>query len=203
MTDNTQNFYIDTTLDPELLTLPFKVETNWHVITGAPCSGKSTLIELLAGKGFQTFPEAARVYFEREINQGRTIDEIRADPIKFTSQILDLWLELLGEVDPAETVFHDRGLPDGFAFYRTAGMNPNDMLLDCFRYRYASVFLLDRLPYQLDGVRIGDEELAEYYESWTLRDFCDLRYKVIRVPVLPPEKRLRFILRQLGQDIAS
>jgi hypothetical protein len=30
-------------LDPDLLSAPFRVQTNWHVITGAACSGKTTL----------------------------------------------------------------------------------------------------------------------------------------------------------------
>jgi predicted ATPase len=198
MTGIAQPDFRDTELDPELLSTPFKVQTNWHVITGAPCSGKSTLIDQLADKGFQTFPEVARQYFAREFAKGRTIDEIREDPAKFTRQIFDLWLELLRDLHPSEVIFHDRGLPDGFAFYRYAGMNPNEILPDCFRYRYASVFLLNRLPYQLDDVRAGDDALAAYYESWTLRDFAALGYNVVRVPVLPPEERLAFILERLS-----
>ena len=91
MTDNSQNKHIDTALDPELLSMPFKAQTNWHVITGAPCSGKSTMIDQLANKGFQTFPEVARQFFAQEVAKGRTIDEIRSDPAQFTCQILDLW----------------------------------------------------------------------------------------------------------------
>ena len=78
-----------------------------------------------------------------------------------------MWLELQQELRASEVVFLDRGLPDGFAFYRYAGMDPNEILPDCFRYHYASVFLLNRLPYQLDNVRAGDDALAAYYESWT------------------------------------
>ena len=37
-------------LDPDLLSTPFGVQTNWHVITGAAGSGKTTLIDLLADK---------------------------------------------------------------------------------------------------------------------------------------------------------
>ena len=47
-------------LDPDLLSTPFGIQTNWHVITGAVCSGKTTLIDLLADKGFQTVPEIGR-----------------------------------------------------------------------------------------------------------------------------------------------
>jgi predicted ATPase len=55
-----------TELDPDLLSTPFRVQTNWHVITGAPSSGKTTLIDQLAAKGFRTVPEGARLYIERD-----------------------------------------------------------------------------------------------------------------------------------------
>ena len=60
-----RNFRL-TELDPELLSTPFGVQTNWHVITGAPCCGKTTLIDQLANQGFQTVPEGARRYIERD-----------------------------------------------------------------------------------------------------------------------------------------
>jgi dephospho-CoA kinase len=79
MLDNPQHNFRTTELDSNLLSTPFGVQTNWHVITGAPASGKTTLIDLLADKRFQTVSEIARQYFEREIARGRTIDEIRQD----------------------------------------------------------------------------------------------------------------------------
>ena len=48
MLDNAQHKYGTTELDPDILSTPFGVQTNWHVITGAPCSGKTTLIDQLA-----------------------------------------------------------------------------------------------------------------------------------------------------------
>ena len=186
-------------LDTGLLTAPFSTQTNWHVITGASSSGKTTLIELLCEKGLKTFPEAGRQYFERELAKGRTIDEIRKDRAAMTRQIYDLWLELNDGLQVAEVTFLDRGLPDALSFYRFAGMNPNDILPDCFQYRYASVFLLDRLPYQQDGIRGGDDESAAYFHSWMNRDYRALGYEVVRVPVLSPEERLAFILERLPE----
>ena len=199
MPGSSQHDHRDTALDPGLLSTPFRVQTNWHVITGASCSGKTTLIDQLAEKGFQTRPEVGRQFFEREFAKGRTIDEIREDRAAFTCQIYDLWVKLESGLQAAEVIFLDRGLPDGFAFYRFAGMNPNKILPDCFQYRYASVFLLNRLPYQQDDVRAGDDAAADYFESWTLRDYSALRYNVVRVPVLPPEERLAFILESLSE----
>ena len=187
-------------LDPDILSTSFRVQTNWHVITGASCSGKTTMIDQLAEKGFQTFPEPARQYFERELAKGRAIDEIREDRATFTCQVYDLWLKLNCRLRPNEITYLDRGLPDALAFYRFAGLNPNEILPDCFQYRYASVFLLTRLPYQRDGIRAGDDETAAYFESWMLRDYSALGYNVVRVPVLPPEERLAFVIERLSEQ---
>ena len=200
MTGKSQPNFRNKELDSGLLSTSFNVQTKWCVITGASCSGKTTLIKLLADKGFQTVPEAGRIFFERELAKGRTIDEIRNDPAVFTPQIYDIMLEHESGLRTAEINFLDRALPDGFAFYRLAGLNPNEILQDCFRNRYASVFLLNRLPYQRDGVRVADDQTAEYLESWILRDYRDLGYRVIRVPVLSPDERLEFVLKKINEQ---
>jgi predicted ATPase len=168
------------------------------VITGASCSGKTTLIDQLADKGFQTVPEVGRQYFKRELAKGRTIDEIREDRVTLTSQLYEMWVELLSGLRAAEVTFLDRGLPDSLAFYRYAGMNPNEILSDCFEHRYASVFMLNRFPYKRDGVRAGDDAYAAYFESWASRDYDALGYNVVWVPVLPPKERLAFVLERLS-----
>ena len=190
----------DIKLDPDILITPFREQTNWHVITGASSSGKTTLIDQLASKGFRTFPEAGRQYFERELAKGRTIDEIRKDRAAMTREIYDLWLLCNEGLRSADVTFLDRGLPDALSFYRFAGMDPNEILSDCFQHRYASVFILDRLPYQQDGIRGGDDTSAAYFDIWMERDYSALGYKIIRVPVLPPEERLEFVLEKLADD---
>jgi predicted ATPase len=200
MTGSSQHDFRDAELDPDLLSTPFRVQTNWHVITGAPCSGKTTLIDQLADKGLQTAPESGRQFFEKELAKGRTIEEIREDQATLTCQIYDMMLKHERKLRATEITFLDRGLPDAFGFYRFAGMNPNNILLDSFQYRYASVFVLNRFPYQQDGVRVADDALADFYETWTLRDYSALGYNVVRVPVLSPEERLAFVLERLTEQ---
>ena len=198
MLDGSQNDFKTAELDPALLSTPFRVQTRWHVITGASCSGKSTLIDQLADKGFQTVPEAGRQYIKKELAKGRTIDEIRENRATLTCQIYDMWVKLESGLQADEVLFLDRALPDSLAFYRFAGMDPNEILSDCFQHRYASVFILNRFPYQRDGVRAGDDAAADYFDSWMSRDYRALGYGVVRVPVLPPEERLSFILENLS-----
>ena len=192
--------YKEMKLDVDILNTPFKQDTNWHVITGASSSGKTTLIELLAQKGYRTFPEAGRQYFERELAKGRTIAEIRKDRAAMTRDIYALWLEFNKNLRATEFIFLDRGLPDALSFYRFASMDPNGILLDCFQHRYASVFLLDRLPYQQDGIRGGDDISAAYFDVCMERDYTALGYEIVRVPVLSPEERLDFVLDKLADD---
>ena len=199
MLENHQHDYSAAALDPDLLATPFKVQTKWHVITGAPCSGKSTLIDQLAGNGFQTAPEAARQYYEREMATGRKIEEIREDVIPVVHGILGMMLEIERGLSAYEVVCLDRGYPDALAFLRQIGLDPNEFLPDCFHHRYASVFMLDRFPVQLDGVRTEDEAAADYLDEWHHRDYTALGYRVVRVPILPPGERLAYVLERLSE----
>jgi predicted ATPase len=200
MPGRSQNEFIDTELDPNLLPNPFRVQTNWHVITGASCSGKTTLVNQLTDKGFRTVPEVARGYFKRELAKGRTIDEIREDRATLTCRLYAMMVKNERALRPAEVTFLDRGIPDGLTFYRFAGMDPNEILPDCFQNRYASVFMLNRLAYQRDEVRAADDATADYFDSWTSHDYRELGYDVVRVPVLPPDERLAFVLERLSEQ---
>ena len=188
-------------LDPDLLATPFGVQTNWHVITGAACSGKTTLIKLLAAEGFHTVPETAREYFEREMASGRTIDEIREDDTTLQLGIFDLQLRTEHSLRPSQVAFLDRALPDSLAFHRIFGMHPNEILGECFKHRYASVFILDRLPF-LRSKALGpeDDTSSDFLDEWLARDYRALGYPIVRVPVIPPEKRLGFVLEKLSEQ---
>jgi predicted ATPase len=184
MLDNPPHDFRTTELDPDLLSTPFTVQTNWHVITGAPCCGKTTLIDQLADKGFQTVPETAHLYIEREMAVGRKISEILKNRVDLQGILIELQL----------------GIPDCLAFNRYVGLNPNEMLSECFHHRYASVSILDPLPFQENGVRDYDLAIVGYLDEWLARDYSALGYRVVRVPVLAPQERLAFFLERLSEQ---
>jgi predicted ATPase len=200
MPDSSQHDFRTTELDPDLLSTPFGVQTNWHVITGAPSCGKTTLINLLADKGFQTVPESARQYMEREIARGRTIDEIRENGAALQRSLEDMQLSIEGGLRAIDVAFLDGAVPGSLAWYRVFGLNPNEILLECFHHRYASVFILDRLPLQLNGLRFEDDAYTGFLDEWHTRDYSALGYSVVRVPVLALEERLAFVLERLSEQ---
>jgi predicted ATPase len=189
-----------TELDPDLLATPFGVQTNWHVITGGACCGKTTLIGLLADRGFQTVPEAARQLMEKEKARGRTIEEIFEDGAAFERVLKDFQQEIEHRLCATDVVFLDRALPDCLAFFRFFGLDPNEILAECLHHRYASVFVLDLLPLQLDGARIEDDTFTVVLDELLVRDYDALGYHVVRVPVLSLQERLEFVLERLSEQ---
>ena len=201
MLDSPQHNSRATELDPDLLSTPFGVQTNWHVITGAPCSGKTTLIGQLADKGYQTVPEIARLYIEKEISRGRTIHPIRGNAAALQRSIRDMQLRIERGLRAIDVAFLDGAVPGSLAWYRVFGLNPNEMLSECFHHRYASVFILDPLPFQPDDQRVEEVgAMAGYLDEWHTWDYSALGYRVVRVPVLSPQERLAFVLERLSEQ---
>ena len=73
-------------------------------------------------------------------------------------------------------------------------------MAECLRYRYASVAILAPLPFELDGTRLGDAVYRGPLDAWLNRDYRALGYEVLRVPALPPEERLAFLLDRLSEQ---
>ena len=88
------------------------METNWYVITGAPSSGKTTLLGHLASLGYEIVPEAARAFIDEEMKSGKTLEEIRTDERVFQRNILCRVEEVENMLDPQQLHFFDRGIPD-------------------------------------------------------------------------------------------
>lgn len=184
-------------LRPDLLNHQFKVDTKWCVVTGAPSAGKTTVLKHLEAKGFSWMPEIARIYVEDRLAAGQTLDQIRGDEAKFQRGLIDTKLRVEQECYPDSVAFFDRAMPDSITYYRAAGLDPNDVLADCFNFRYGSVLLFDRLPLEADHVRTEDEATSNFIDHWLELDYQALGYDVIRVPVMSVENRVEFVLDRL------
>lgn len=197
MSDQTRHRFITAELDTGLLSGMIRTQTNWYVITGAPCCGKTTLIDRLAARGYETVPEPGRQYIQQELARGRSIEQIRSDASVFQRQLLIFNLEIERNLPPRRLLFLDRALPDFITFHRANGMDPNEVMPICIKNQYASVFILDRFPVQLDEARIEDEQTSDFVDQWLERDYRTLGYRVARVPILPVDERVEYILARL------
>ena len=89
-----------------------------YVLTGGPCSGKTTLVFELEKQGHAILPEAARMFIEEQLALGKTIPEMHQDLSKFEHDILRRHVELEAKVPKDKMMFFDRGIPDNVAYFR-------------------------------------------------------------------------------------
>lgn len=170
-------------------------QTAWRVITGAPCAGKSTVISELSKRGYNVVYETVREYVEAELAKGRTLQDIRSDGKTFQRSLISRKKEIEDTMDPETVVFFDRAMPDSLTYYRSVGLDPAEIMHLCIARKYAQIFLLDRLPIKTDHVRDEDNDTAALLEAQLEADYKLLGYEVIRVPLMPIDERVEFILR--------
>ena len=173
----------------------------WYVITGGPCSGKTTIINELSKLGFFTVPEAAREILEREKVDGKRVEEIRKNELEF--QIRVLWAKIRNEMEAPRDriVFFDRGIPDSIAYYEFMGIKHEELMEYCKDKKYKKVFFLELLPFKKDDARIEDEEKARKLSELIQKVYTELGYDVIKIPVLPIKERVKMILEHVKKNI--
>lgn len=171
--------------------------TNWYVITGGPSSGKTTTVDLLRARGYTTTIEHARHCLDLKRIQGQTVEEVRGRRLQFQRGVLDMQLEQEASLDPEETVFLDRALPDSLAYCRFLGLEPDPRLLHALkRVSYRSVFILDLLPLAPDYARTEDVAAQRRIHALLTEVYQDLPIPVVTVPVLSPADRVAYILER-------
>lgn len=171
----------------------------WYVITGGPCSGKTTLIREFARRGYRVVEEAARSYIEEEQAKGKSVEEIRRDQVRVQRQLLERKLAAERSLPKDETVFFDRGIHDSITYFRFAGMPDHDPELEkaLRSTSYRKAFLLDLLPFVKDPARTEDPETAKRIHETLARDYETAGLEVVRVPVLPTPERADYVLARL------
>jgi predicted ATPase len=169
-------------------------QTHWCVITGAPCSGKTSVITELSRRGFRVVPEAARAYIDAELIKGRSLSEIKADPRRFEGRIFQAKLQMEASLPAGDALFLDRALPDSIAYYVLEGLDPSEPRRQSLRVRYEQVFLFERLEFMRDRVRSENAQSADRIERLIEAAYNDLGYAIVRVPVMPIPDRIEYVL---------
>ncbi len=167
-----------------------------YVITGGPGVGKTTLINILASRGYTVVPEAPRILIEEYIKVDTTFSPLN-DPQKFQKEVIDRQIELESKITE-DVVFCDRGLIDNYGYSIFYKMPVPEILQTQGSNRYDKIFLLDPLPqYETDTSRYEDKETALAIHNAIEDGYRKYRYEIIKVPVLTPEQRTDFILAHL------
>ncbi|WP_106147698.1 AAA family ATPase [Flagellimonas meridianipacifica] len=178
------------------------------VITGAPGTGKTSIITGLEQLGFHCFHEIIRDMTSKAKKEGNT-DSFISNPLVFVDDALQFNKDLLyGRAKHYEDslslsepiIFFDRGIPDVLA-YMDFFNQPYDKEFTntCEHNPYDQIFLLP--PWQ--EIYVSDNErLESYAEAQKIDDalyntYTGFGYNPILVPKKPVSERIDFILKTL------
>jgi predicted ATPase len=172
--------------------------TNWYVLTGGPGSGKTTTVNLLQQRGYKTTIEHARHYLDTKLKSGKTVEEIKAHQHQFQRGVLQMQIAQEKKLKRDELVFLDRAIPDALAYYRYLHLKPDAIMDQALKLvSYKKVFILDCLPLVNDYARTEDELAQKQIHEIITEVYTALPFPVVKIPVLPAEERVNFILANL------
>lgn len=169
--------------------------TNWNVLTGAPGSGKTTLVESLAKLNFATACEAARDCILKLLAVQQGMQPF--DQAQLQKDIFSAMEAREQNLSPEELHFFDRGLPDSMAYYRFHQLDLSELRSATQKYRYKNVFYCHELPIKNDSVRIENQNEAHLIGQYIRDAYIELGYSLIELPPVSVEERMEIILTHL------
>ncbi|MBP9777666.1 MAG: AAA family ATPase [Rickettsiaceae bacterium] len=174
---------------------------NFYILSGAPGSGKSSIIEKLKQNGFACINEPAREI----IHEQRLID---GDGVYDRDKKLFLELMLSRSIynyihqhETDNPVIFDRGLPDIIGYAKLFEVNAKSSRNTSKIYKYNNNILF--LP-SWQEIYITDEERtmsfddAKIFGDLIKQSYIELEYNIIKVPLVSIDKRVEFIIDMIN-----
>lgn len=169
------------------------------IITGAPGTGKSTILKGLAAKGYPVLPEMARQLIAEQ--QALDSDLLPwKDHLSFGAELFKRQKQQYAEALEGQRNFYDRGIPDNLGYLRRDKLRNTLWEAEARNYPYHhQVFLCPPWEeiYGKDAVRWEELDLMLEIHQALEGIYQDFGYQVIEVPKISPQERINFILNTL------
>lgn len=171
------------------------------MITGAPGTGKTTIIEALLALKHQCFSEVSRDITLEAREKG--IEQLfLTDPLLFSKHLLEKRSQQYSDALNLTTdlIFFDRGVPDVFAYLNFANENYDfDCKLINSENKYTKIFITPpwKEIYTTDNERFESFEQALEIHSHIINTYKQLNYIPITIPTGTVEERINFILSNI------
>jgi predicted ATPase len=172
---------------------------NWHVITGGPSTGKTSLQEELAKLGYATVEEAARLVIDDAVAKNMTVTDLRADEKRFQDDVVRRRVQDEAKIDTNQVTFLDRGMQDSLAYYRYYNFTIEDWITELVEdSHYGLVFLMEPLGISKDDyARTETLDFTDYITDLLLAVYREYGMEPIIVPPVSVEERVKIIQQHL------
>lgn len=172
---------------------------NFFILSGGPGSGKTSIVERLAARGFPTVVESGRAILAEQAAIGGTATH-RFDPVAFRDLMLrrDIAAYERMRAETDVPVFFDRGIPELIGYCRLIGVPIADSVrraAEAYRYN-DTVFLTPpwREIYVQDALRSQDWDEAVRTYDLVAGAYGECGYRAVEVPKAPVAERANFVL---------
>jgi predicted ATPase len=176
-----------------------------YILTGAPRSGKTTIVKAIEQRGYRTFAEPiARIARELNIKS----DIRKANPREKENFLAQCYWAFVNDyttvVQETCACFCDRGLPDIQVLAEMLGVPLTSEMVEGILNRHYSqkVFLFEPISEQVilaessSRPRFTDSE-KRHIESILRITYQEMGYQIIKVPFGPIEEKVEFVLGHL------
>lgn len=182
---------------------PLDKETNWFVMTGAPCSGKSSSLKLLEKSGYRINPDISRIYLTDQKKSGTPVEK----ELLYSPEVQKILFYLMTKdalsLDTDKMVLHDYSLPDNIAFLRHGGMKvPEEVKRSAKIFRFRKIFIFEPLELIPDGIRTEDKKDQVKLFELIKECYLELGYNPLIVRNDTLKNRHNFIIKNLTQNQA-
>lgn len=162
------------------------------MISGPPCSGKTSVVQALAERGYTTVAEVA----SQVIVEGKLLP--LQDRYSFQKEVFERQLKAESAfASRQDVVFFDRGIYDALVIYEFEGLPVPDFLQSMLasEKRYDLVLLFDCLDnWQDNGVRYENLEYARAIAPLYEKVYRRMGVPAIQVPAGNVEERVEFVI---------
>ena len=170
-----------------------------YILTGAPGTGKTTVLDLLATRYTAVAEPARDVIAEHTAATGETTLDHR--PELFVEKLIERSVTDYEATSGRNVVLFDRGIPDCAAYAIIYGLDEAPALEMATKYRYESPVFMTRpwrTIYKTDELRRATFEQVEAFATILNRVYLELDYEIIDLPEVSPGARAAFIRERLG-----
>ena len=169
------------------------------VLTGGPGAGKTSVINLLAEKGFNIIPEPARTLIEDyQKNSPHLHPKLsKENRLLFQKAIENITIKNWFD---NKNAFFDRSILDEIGYRNRYNIEINNELnFAAKNYHYDIIFFFPfwKVIYKNDDIRHETEEEAQIVGEFLHKAYTNYGYNPIIVPKIDTNKRVDFILNNI------
>ena len=171
-----------------------------YIITGAPGTGKTAIINALKKEGYSCAEEISRTIIAQEIARSGDVLPWK-NLAAFSQQVIDLRKAQYTNAPTGISHFFDRGIIDVIAYlkYDNQSIN-NDIMKMAKQFRYNKTVFYTPIwaeIYTNDSERKEDIITAKKIENLLLYTYQSFGYNLVEVPKLPVNERTAYILSKI------